>query len=143
MSDVLFAGTYARGDAAAAVSDSAWLQAMLDTEAALARAGAREGLIPGDAAEAIVAACASSERFDLAAIGREAADHASPVVPLVKALREAVGAAAADHVHAGATSQDIVDSAAMLVAKRALEPLLRDAAAASDAAARLAEQHRA
>src|SRR5829696_6336899 len=91
MSDGLFGGTYARGDAAAAVGDAAWLAAMLDVEAALARACARDGLIPDDAAEAIAAACARPQAFDLEAIGREAARHASPVVPLVAALRGAVG----------------------------------------------------
>ena len=143
MSDGLFGGIYARGDAAAAVSDAAWLVAMLDVEAALARACARGGLIPDDAAEAIAAACARPEALDLEAIGREAARHATPVVPLVAALREAVAGDAASFVHHGATSQDIVDTAAMLVASRALEPLLRDAGAVCDAAARLADEHRA
>lgn len=143
MSDGLFGGIYARGAAAGAVGDHAWLVAMLDVEASLARACARQGLIPDDAAEAIAAACARPEDFDVAAIGREAAQHASPVVPLVAALREAVGGGAAEHVHHGATSQDIVDTAAMLVAKRALDPLLTDAGTVCDAAARLADQHRA
>ena len=143
MSDGLFGGIYARGDVAAAVSDDAWLAAMLDVEGALARACARGGLIPDDAAEAIAAACARPKAFDLEAIGREAARHASPVVPLVAALREMVGGEAASFVHQGATSQDIVDTAAMLVASRALEPLLRDAGTVCDAAARLADEHRA
>jgi 3-carboxy-cis,cis-muconate cycloisomerase len=142
MSDGLFGGIYARGDVADAVSDAAWLRAMLDVEAALARACAREGLIPEDAAEAIARACARGEDFDVEAIGREAARHASPVVPLVEALRDAVGGDAAKHVHHGATSQDIVDTAASLIARRALAPLLRDAAAAGDACARLADEHR-
>jgi 3-carboxy-cis,cis-muconate cycloisomerase len=141
-SDGLFDGIYARGDVAAAVGGRAWLQAMLDVEGALARACAREGLIPDDAAEAIAAACRAGD-FDLAALARETADHASPVVPLVRALREAVGGDTAEHVHHGATSQDVVDTAAMLVARRALDPLLRDSRAAMDAAARLADRHRA
>jgi 3-carboxy-cis,cis-muconate cycloisomerase len=132
---------YARGEAAGAVDGRAWLQAMLDVEAALARAGAHEGSVPAEAAEAIAAAC-RAERFDLAAIARGAADSATPVVALVAALREAVGGDAAPHVHAGATSQDIVDTAAMLVAHRALGPLLEDAGVAADAAAALAAAHR-
>jgi 3-carboxy-cis,cis-muconate cycloisomerase len=138
----LFGGIYARGQVAEAVSDAAWLQAMLDVEASVARACAREGLIPEDAAEAIARACASADAFDLEAIGRDAARHASPVVPLVEALRQAVRDDAGEHVHHGATSQDILDTAAMLIARRALEPLLRDAATAGDACARLAEEHR-
>ena len=141
-SDGLFDGIYARGDVAAAVGGDAWLQAMLDVEAALARACAAEGLIPRAAAEAIGAAC-RIDAVDGEAIARATADHASPVVPLVRALRDAVGGDAADHVHHGATSQDIVDTAASLVARRALDPLLRDARSAMDAAARLADDHRA
>src|SRR3954454_2763286 len=115
---------------------------MLDAEAALARACAAEGLIPAGAADAIAAAC-RAERFDRAALEREAAEDATPVVGLVRALRAGVGPAVAPHVHAGATSQDIADTAAMLVAHRALGPLLDDAAGAAEPAARLADAHRA
>jgi 3-carboxy-cis,cis-muconate cycloisomerase len=86
----------------------------------------------------VVEACRAGA-FDLAELAREAADHASPVVPLARMLRERAG----EHAHPGATSQDILDTAMMLVARRALEPLLADAAAASDAAVRLAIEHRA
>jgi 3-carboxy-cis,cis-muconate cycloisomerase len=56
----------------------------------------------------------------------------------VRGLRER----ADEHAHHGATSQDVIDTAAMLVARRALEPLLADAAASADACAQLAEAHR-
>jgi 3-carboxy-cis,cis-muconate cycloisomerase len=132
----LFGAIYGRGEVAACVSDGAWLQAMLDVEAALARACA-----PGDVGERIAALC-RAERFDIDAIARATADSATPVVPLVDALREAAGDLA-EHVHVGATSQDILDTAAMLVAQRALGPLLADAFRASGAAASLADAHRA
>ncbi len=138
---VLFAGVYARGAAAAQLTDEHWVQAMLDVEGALARACASEGLIPEQAARAIEAACAT-QRFDAAALGREAALHATPVVGVVATLREAVGEPYAQHVHLGATSQDIVDTALMLLARRALAPLLDDADRAADAAAALADAHR-
>src|SRR4051794_23400301 len=77
----LFGGIYARGDVAAAVSDDAWLRAMLDVEVALARA-----LGHADIAERIGAA-----DLDVAELGREAADTASPVVPLARRLREIAG----------------------------------------------------
>jgi 3-carboxy-cis,cis-muconate cycloisomerase len=138
----LFSGLYARGDVVAQVSGAAWLAAMLAAEAALARACAQEGLISAEAAEAIAAACVP-ERFDTRAIAVEAARHATPVVPLVRALREAVGEPHADAVHLGATSQDILDTALMLVARRALAPLVTETEAAADAAAALAQAHRA
>jgi 3-carboxy-cis,cis-muconate cycloisomerase len=137
----LFDGVLARGPVRAAVADTAWLAALLDAEAALAAAQAKAGLIPAEAAAAIAAAC-RPDRFDPAALGREAAGPGNPVLPLVQALREAVGGDAAGFVHHGATSQDILDSAAMLVAHRALGPMLADLTGAADAAARLAASHR-
>jgi 3-carboxy-cis,cis-muconate cycloisomerase len=111
---------------------------MLDAEAALCT---REGLIPPAASEAIAAECVA-ERYDLEAIAREAADHATSVVPLVRALRERAGGQFAEHVHTGATSQDIVDTAAMPLSRAALDALLDDGRATTRAAARLAEEHR-
>lgn len=119
----------------------AWLQAMLDFEAALARAGARADLVPDDAAEAITAAC-RAERFDIAALGRDAVGAGNPVVPLIAALRAMLPADVAGYVHWGATSQDVIDTAAMLVARRALAPILEDALTSARACADLAEVHR-
>jgi 3-carboxy-cis,cis-muconate cycloisomerase len=137
----LFDEVLARGGVRAEVSDRAWLQAMLDVEAALARAEARAGVISSEDAEAIGRAC-RAEEFDVVAIGAAAADGGNPVIPLVKALTAAVEGDAARQVHRGATSQDVSDTAAMLVARRALAPLLEDVGAASDAAATLADGHR-
>jgi 3-carboxy-cis,cis-muconate cycloisomerase len=139
-SERLFGALYGRGEVALHASDDAWLQAMLDVEAALARACALEGQIPAGAATAIASAC-ESDAFDIAEIGAQAADSATPVVPLVDALRKLVGGEHARYVHWGATSQDILDTAAMLIAKRCLGPLLDDARAGADAAAVLARAH--
>ena len=137
----MFEAITARGDAAAAVTDAAWLQAMLDAEAALARALASAGVIEETEAEAIAAACVA-DRFDAAAIAAAASGSGNPVVPLKAALTEAVEGPAAAHVHRGATSQDILDTAAMLVAARAIDPLLDDLLAARLAAGELARAHR-
>jgi 3-carboxy-cis,cis-muconate cycloisomerase len=137
----LFGGVFARGPVAAQVDDRAMLQAMLDAEAALARASAAAGVIPAAAAEQI-AACCDAGRFDVDALGRASAAAGNPVVPLVRALAEQVPEEAAGHVHQGATSQDVLDTAASLVAWRALGPLLEDLVAAAGACARLAEAHR-
>jgi 3-carboxy-cis,cis-muconate cycloisomerase len=131
---------FARGGAAAAATDAALLGAMLDAEAALARANAQRGLIPAASASAIASAC-RADAFDIAGIGAEGARHAQPVVALVTALRAAVGPDAAAHVHHGATSQDILDTALMLVARRALVPLVDDLRAGADQLAALAREH--
>jgi 3-carboxy-cis,cis-muconate cycloisomerase len=137
----LFAGVFARGPVATRVDDRAMLQAMLDAEAALARASAAAGVIPAAAAEAIAARC-DAGRFDVDALGRASAAAGNPVVPLVRALAEQLPEDAAGRVHQGATSQDVLDTAASLVAWRALGPLLEDLAAAAGACAGLAETHR-
>jgi 3-carboxy-cis,cis-muconate cycloisomerase len=142
MADGLFDGVLARGAAREAASDRAWLQALLDFEAALARAEARAGLLPAEDAAAITAAC-RADSFDVAALGRAAAETGNPAAPLARALAAAVKGSAAGQVHRGATSQDALDTAAMLVAARALGPLLSDLHGAADAAAGLAAAHRA
>jgi 3-carboxy-cis,cis-muconate cycloisomerase len=127
-----------------AVSGGSWLQAMLDAEAALAAAEARAGLIPHKAAVTI-ASCCEATRFDPEELGREGRAAGNPVPPLVKALTAAISEVseeAARYVHKGATSQDIVDSAAMLVAQRALDLILAQLEGISHACARLAEEHR-
>jgi 3-carboxy-cis,cis-muconate cycloisomerase len=137
----LFAAVLEHGDVPAAVTDAAWLHAMLQVEAALAEVEAFSGVIPPGAADAIASAT-KPERFDLASLGRRAAASGNPVVPLVEQLRTMVPEQFAASVHYGATSQDILDTAAMLVTSRALGPLLADLAASAEAAARLARQFR-
>jgi 3-carboxy-cis,cis-muconate cycloisomerase len=140
---VLLEGIYARGGVAKSVTDAAWLRALLDVESGLARAMAGLGEIPDDAAQQIVQACADPGTFDLTALADETARNATPVVGLVRALKEAVPESAREHVHRGATSQDIVDTALMLIVGRALDPLLGDLDGTTEAAARLADEHRA
>jgi 3-carboxy-cis,cis-muconate cycloisomerase len=126
---------------AVAVSDSAWLAALLRFEAALSAAQAARGLLPAGIAAEIAAAC-KPERLDLAAIGQEAIASATPVVPLLDALRSRLGADAARSVHMGATSQDALDTAMMLVSRDALDLLLADLSALAEECAGLAERHR-
>jgi 3-carboxy-cis,cis-muconate cycloisomerase len=125
----------------AAVSDTAWLQSMLDVEAALAGAGADAGVVPASIAEEIAAAC-RPERFDLAGIGRRSLAAGNPAAPLVSDLTEAVSAQAQPYVHLGATSQDVIDTALSLMAQRALDMILEDLAAAAATCATLAGAHR-
>jgi 3-carboxy-cis,cis-muconate cycloisomerase len=111
-----------------AVSDRAWLAAMLEAERAVARATGAD--VADDAFR--------PESYDIAALSEEGRADASPVVPLAKALRERAPGA-----HGPATSQDILDTAAMLVARNARSLVLADLDGAAAAAAALAEAHRA
>ncbi|MFE5486892.1 lyase family protein [Streptomyces sp. NPDC056527] len=128
----------------AAVGDRAWLQAMLDSEAALVRAQARLGTVPEWAARAVSNA-ARAERLDVRALALAARETANPVVGLVQALTRVVAAqdpAAAEYVHRGSTSQDIFDTGTMLVADRALRLIRADLSRTAAALAALAERHR-
>ncbi|HXF97975.1 MAG TPA: lyase family protein [Gaiellaceae bacterium] len=129
-SDSLFRPIFVPDELREALSARAWLQAMLDAERALAAAMGVDG----------VAAACDASLYDPAAIAEEARGPGNPVEPLVRALRERSGAAEA---HRGATSQDILDTAAVLVARRARGLVLRELDAAASACARLAEEHRA
>ena len=124
-----------------AVSDRAWLQGMLDAERALANAGSATGLVPADAAARIGAAC-RAELYDPRELAQEGRAVGNPAEPLVRALREGVGEEAADWVHYGATSQDIVDTAAMLVSRRSVVLVLAELDRLADACADLVRTHR-
>ncbi|MFF0965329.1 3-carboxy-cis,cis-muconate cycloisomerase [Streptomyces sp. NPDC003703] len=131
--------------AAAATGDAAFLSALLEAEAALTRAQAALGLVPEGAAEAVTRA-ADPARFDLRALAERARGGGNPVIPLAADLTAAVTEAAGEEygacVHRGATSQDIMDTAAMLVAVRTLDLVLADLARTEAALARTAAAHR-
>jgi 3-carboxy-cis,cis-muconate cycloisomerase len=127
-----------------AVGGRAWLQAMLDAEGALAVAQARAGLIAEEVAKTIISRC-DAALFEPKEIGHQGRAAGNPVPPLVRSLTAAVSDVSEDaarYVHKGATSQDIMDTAAMLVAKRALDLILAELDGISSACARLAESHR-
>jgi 3-carboxy-cis,cis-muconate cycloisomerase len=124
-----------------AVSDRAWLQGMLDAEHALARAGAAVGLVPEAAAARIGEVC-HAELYDTARLAEDGRAVGNPAEPLVRELRVAVGDEAAEYVHRGATSQDIVDTSAMLVSRRAVALVLVELDRLGDGCAELARAHR-
>lgn len=124
-----------------AVSDAAWLEAMLGVERALVNAEALAGIVPADAAGAIAEACVP-DHYDIDALSEEGRATGNPVEPLVRALRAQVGGDAARWVHFGATSQDVLDSAAMLVARGGLELIRDELGGVAAACARLADAHR-
>jgi len=102
--------------------DQGRVQAMLDFEAALARAEARVGLIPSSAVAPIAAAC-DAHLYDFAALGEAIATAGNSAIPLVKALGKQIASSDAEaerYVHLGATSQDVMDSGLVLQLRQAL-----------------------
>lgn len=137
----LFGGVFGRG---LRLGDEAWLQAMLDTEAGLARALERAGIAPAGSGAAVTRA-AAARNFDAAELGELSALTGNPVPGLSRLLTRAVAESdekAARAVHQGATSQDIIDTAAMLLARQAIDAAIADLERAAAAAASLADAHR-
>lgn len=128
----------------AAVSDRAWLAAMLAAEAALARAQARLGVVPPEAAE-VISAVARNGELDVRQLALAARETANPIVGLVCAFTDLVAEVdpvAAEYVHRGSTSQDVFDTGAMLVAAHALDLMRADLRAVAGELGRHAAAHR-
>lgn len=126
------------------LTDEAWVEAMLSVEVALARTQARLGVIPAGAVGPIAEAAAAA-RVDVADLAVRARASGNPVVELVRALAATVtniDESAAEYVHRGATSQDVLDSATMVLAARALHRIDADLVRVADALARLAGEYR-
>ncbi|GIL41618.1 3-carboxy-cis,cis-muconate cycloisomerase [Roseiterribacter gracilis] len=122
--------------------DFARVQAMLDFEAALARAEASVGVIPAGAVGAIETAC-RVDRYDLAALAEATALAGNPAIPLIKRLTENVADRnAARWVHYGSTSQDVIDTGLVLQMRAARAVLLTGFAGLEAALAKLAQEHR-
>jgi 3-carboxy-cis,cis-muconate cycloisomerase len=123
-----------------AVSGQAWVRAMLAFESALARVEAEFSLIPAEAAREIATACEADVDPGELATGFSAS--ATPVIPLLDVLRARLGGRAREALHFGATSQDVVDTAMMLVTRRGFEVLLASLGRVEAECARLAALHR-
>jgi len=140
----LLGGLFGEPAVDVAFTDAARLQAMLDVEAALARAQARCGVIPQAAMAPIEAAC-NAAHYDVSALSAATALSGNPAIPLVKALTAQVkanDAEAARWVHWGATSQDIIDTGAVLQLRAAREHVLSRLQTLCTALAQLADAER-
>jgi len=139
----LFDAYFTARDMREVFCDQGRVQAMLDFEAALARAEARVGLIPASAVAPIQAAC-SAGLYDFAALGEAIATAGNSAIPLVKALGKQIAAQNAEaerYVHLGATSQDVMDSGLVLQLRRALELIENDLAQLGQILATQAERY--
>jgi 3-carboxy-cis,cis-muconate cycloisomerase len=137
----IFGALWSTAEMRALFCDATHLQLMLDVEAALARAEARLGLIPPQAAEAIARA-ARVENLRVERIAEGTREAGVPVPALVSELGRAAGEEAARYIHLGATTQDILDTALVLQVRRALAHLRRDLVALARTLAKRASEYR-
>jgi len=141
LGSALLRDLYGTPEVRAALDSRALIQGWLDAEVALARAEADVGVIPPEAAERI-AAEAVAARFDVDALRQGIADSQHPLVPLIRELSDRCGPHGA-YVHWGVTTQDIIDTGAMLQARSAIALIRADINGAAVAAARLSHRHAA
>src|ERR1700676_3266621 len=132
LSSTLFGDMFGTEAMRAAFGELAFIARCAEVEAALARAQSRLGIVPSEAAAAISAAVASlvanPDAFDLARLKRETETVGYPILPLVRQLAERAGAAGR-WLHWGATTQDIMDTAAVLQIRGGLGLIEADLAA--------------
>lgn len=117
------------------------VESMLSVEAALARAQASLGIIPSDVARRIEEACSSAtvDGVELALAGWESG---TPLIPLLADLRSRLDDEAASWLHHGATTQDIVDTGAILQMRDGLAAVSRCLSRAGANLKPLLETHR-
>lgn len=120
----------------AITSDAAVLSTLVRVEAALSAALASTGVANTGSAEVL----SGSAGLDARDLALASAHDGNPVVPLVQRLRADAGSAA-EAVHHGATSQDIVDTALMVVADQVRDRLRHDLGELGDTLASLAHEH--
>ncbi|MEZ3161587.1 lyase family protein [Microbacterium sp. BWT-B31] len=132
------------------VTDAACLDALVTAEVALARAYAAVGAAPAEKVDALASALGWADRgalcrghgIDVRALAEASVAGGNPVIPLVGLLAERVPESARAWVHRGATSQDVVDTALMLVAREASARVLASLREADTALAAFAAAHR-
>jgi len=137
----IFSPLFSDPEIEALLSDESFLRQMLVVEAALAKVQGELGIIPAKAAAQIAMATAGLKiDYPEMQIGLEKAGV--PVIELVRQLRNQLGEGAADFVHWGATTQDIIDTARVLQIRAALALLEEMLGGVSQNLARLADKHR-
>jgi 3-carboxy-cis,cis-muconate cycloisomerase len=141
LDSAVFADMFGAPEMRRVFSDEAFFARCIEIEAALARAQARLGIIPTEAAAAISRAADPPPVLDMARLKSETENVGYPILPLVRQLATAAGAAGR-WLHWGATTQDIMDTAAVLQIRAGLRLIEEDLAAARGHLAELARCYR-
>lgn len=140
-SEGLFEPVFVTDRMAAITSAGNWVQRMVDFECALAIAQGELGIIPRSASEEI-SHLSTSHGVDPTELGVSARSSATPVIALVRRLGDQLSPDARPWIHYGATSQDVLDSATMIVVRDSLRIVFQDLVRICDSLSVLAEEHR-
>ncbi len=140
LDSALFRDSFGTQAMRAVFSDRSALTRYIEVEVALARADARCGVIPAEAAEQI-AASVDFDALDFDRLRQETDNVGYPIVPLVHQLVRQCGEAGR-YIHWGATTQDIMDTALVLQLRDALAIVGADIDSVRAILAGLARTHR-
>ncbi|WP_431908706.1 class-II fumarase/aspartase family protein [Amycolatopsis thermoflava] len=135
----LYRDMFSTADMREVFSDTAFVRRMTDTETALARAQAKVGIVPHEAAQRITDRVRPAD-LDLTRLRADTENVGYPVLPLVTQLAEQCGEAGG-YLHWGATTQDIMDTATMLQCRDGLDLIASAVDRVRAALRRLAAEH--
>jgi len=140
LDSAIFAPLFIDEEVSSLLSDDAFVHALVEVEVALARAQARVGIIPAQAAEQMTKATA--DKVDIGALTKGTSRSGFPIIALIQEIRKQVGPDAEPFVHWGATTQDVMDTACVLQLRSAIKVMrARLGEIARDLSA-LADRHR-
>ena len=120
-------------------NETEYIERFMEAEAALARAQADLGVIPEEAAEEITET-ASIEYLDVDEVARKIAEIDLFTVAIIETWKEAIGDGG-EYIHYGATSQDIADTAMILLVRDGIDLLREELSTIRGHLADLAEEH--
>jgi 3-carboxy-cis,cis-muconate cycloisomerase len=140
LDSAIFSPLFSDAEISALLTDEAFVGALVEVEAALARAQARVGVIPAATAEQISRVKAAD--IDIAVLTKETIRSGFPIIALVQQIRRQAGEEAGSYVHWGATTQDIMDSAAVLQMRAASEIFQHDIREIIRRLSEVAQRHR-
>src|SRR5690349_15354260 len=145
LDSAIFADMFGTAPMRETFGDDPFLARCIEVEAALARAQGRLGIIPAEAAEAVTHTASSlasgRDALDLARLKKETETVGYPILPLVRQMAELSGAAGR-YLHWGATTQDIMDTAAVLQIRAGLGLIEQDLTTVRSHLAKLARKYR-
>jgi 3-carboxy-cis,cis-muconate cycloisomerase len=140
LDSAIFAPLFSDNEVTALFTDHAYVRALVEVEAALARAQANVGVIPASAAERI--SRVSADRIDIASLTEGTIRSGFPIIALVQQMRRQAGEEAGPYVHWGATTQDIMDTASVLQIRAAIQLFERAIRDIIRHLSQLAQRHR-
>jgi 3-carboxy-cis,cis-muconate cycloisomerase len=140
LDSAIFTALFTDEEISDVLSDGAFVRALVEVEVALARAEARVGVIPAQAAEQMTKATA--DKVNIAALAKGTSRSGFPIIALIQEIRKQVGPDAAQFVHWGATTQDIMDTAWVLQLRSAIKVLKARVGEIARCLSALADRHR-